>query len=120
MPEEVALKYGYRADQRVVNFVLRRRFRATTAEANGGLATAGGRASYGVDLNMLRIGRAGRTSIDAEYQHADPLFESERDIIQATPVVVDLGDFRTLSPRPTRLRSAVRSTRTVSATSRRP
>jgi hypothetical protein len=26
LPEEVALKYGYRADQRVVNFVLRRRF----------------------------------------------------------------------------------------------
>src|SRR5205814_2539932 len=28
MPEEVALKYGYRADQKVVNFVLRPRFRA--------------------------------------------------------------------------------------------
>jgi len=96
LPEEVALKYGYRADQRVVNIVLRRRFRAVTAEANGGLATAGGRATYGVDLNMLRIDRAGRISLDAEYQHADPLFESERDIIQATPVVVDLGDFRTL------------------------
>ncbi|MGZ8997756.1 MAG: TonB-dependent receptor plug domain-containing protein, partial [Allosphingosinicella sp.] len=96
LPEEVALKYGYRADQRVVNIVLRRRFRAVTAEANGGLATAGGRATYGFDVNMLRIDRAGRISLDAEYQHADPLFESERDIIQATPVVVDLGDFRTL------------------------
>ena len=29
LPEEVALKYGYRADQRVVNFVLRRRFHST-------------------------------------------------------------------------------------------
>ena len=28
LPEEVALKYGYRADQRVVNIVLRQRFRS--------------------------------------------------------------------------------------------
>ena len=33
LPEEVALKYGYPADQRVVNFVLRRRFNSTSAEA---------------------------------------------------------------------------------------
>ena len=35
LPEEVALKYGYRADQRVVNFVLRRRFTSTVARADG-------------------------------------------------------------------------------------
>ena len=29
LSEEVALKYGYRADQSVVNFVLRERFRST-------------------------------------------------------------------------------------------
>ena len=31
LPEEVALKYGYRADQRVVNIILRRRFRTDAA-----------------------------------------------------------------------------------------
>ncbi len=31
LPEEVALKYGYSADQKVVNIVLRQRFRSTTA-----------------------------------------------------------------------------------------
>jgi hypothetical protein len=63
MPEEVALKYGYRADQRVVNFVLRRRFNAYTAEVQGGLATAGGRESYGAELNYLQINQAaGSTS----------------------------------------------------------
>ncbi|MBX9797687.1 TonB-dependent receptor, partial [Sphingomonas sp.] len=30
LPEEVALKYGFRADQRVINFVLRPRFQALT------------------------------------------------------------------------------------------
>ncbi|HWT12481.1 MAG TPA: TonB-dependent receptor, partial [Allosphingosinicella sp.] len=85
LPEEVALRYGYRADQRVVNFVLRRRFRAITAEADYGLATAGGRGSYGVDVNLLRIDRDGRWSMDVEYQHSAPLLESERDLIQSVP-----------------------------------
>jgi uncharacterized membrane protein YgcG len=96
LPEEVALRYGYRADQRVVNLVVRRRFDATTAELQGGLATAGGRGSYGIDLNHLKIDPAGRYSLDFEYQHADPLFESERDIVQAASAPANAGDFRTL------------------------
>ena len=85
LPEEVALKYGYRADQRVVNFVLRERFRAVTAEAEGSMATGGGRGGYEFDLNVLRIDRAGRWSVDVEYEHLAPLFESQRDLIQAEP-----------------------------------
>ncbi len=92
LPEEVALKYGYRADQRVVNFVLRRRFRAVTTEAQYGIATEGGRDRYEADLNFLRIDRAGRWELDAEYSHQAPLFESERDLD------TELGQFRTLLP----------------------
>jgi iron complex outermembrane receptor protein len=99
MPEEVALKYGYRADQRVVNFVLRRRFDAYTAEVQGGLATDGGRESYGAELNYLQINRAGRVNLGAEFRRAEPLFESERDIVQAEPVPgIELGRYRTLLP----------------------
>jgi len=99
LPEEVALKYGYRADQRVVNFVLRERFRAITTEAQGGFATAGGRGNYGADLNILRIDQAGRWNLDAEYQHATPLFESERDIIRSEDdPLFDQGSYRTLLP----------------------
>ena len=36
LPEEVALKYGYRADQKVVNIVLRQRFRSTVAQIGAG------------------------------------------------------------------------------------
>ena len=42
LPEEVALRYGYSATQKVVNIVLRRRFRAVTLEATAGTGTAGG------------------------------------------------------------------------------
>lgn len=80
LPEEAALKLGYRADQRVVNIVLRRRFRAITAEIDGTLATAGGRDGQEVELSMLRLNRDGRINVKAEYQRDSALLESERDI----------------------------------------
>jgi hypothetical protein len=104
-PEEVALKFGYRADQRVVNFVLRRRFRAVTTEANTQIATEGGRSSSNGEFDLLRIQNGGRFNLHAEYQHATPLLESERNVVEPAPttnlVVVgpnDPGAFRTLLP----------------------
>lgn len=43
LPEEVALRYGYSADQRVVNFILKDDFRAVTLGAEYGSSTAGER-----------------------------------------------------------------------------
>jgi uncharacterized membrane protein YgcG len=117
MPEEVALKYGYRADQRVVNFVLRRRFDAYTTEVQAGLATAGGRESYGAELNYLQINPAGRINLGAEYRRAGPLFESERDIVQAEPVAgIELGRYRTLLPQTDQLELSGTLNRAVSDT----
>ena len=97
LPEEVALKYGYRADQRVVNFVTRRRFNAVTAELEYGQATEGGRSQYEADANILRIDQAGRWNIDTEYSHSDRLLESERDVILEDPTpLFDERPFRTL------------------------
>src|SRR4051795_5022164 len=55
LPEEVALKYGYRADQRVVNIVLRQRFRSTAAELGANIATDGGYLSGKGDVTRLMI-----------------------------------------------------------------
>ena len=85
LPEEVALKYGYRADQKVVNFVLRRRFQAITAEVDTLHAIAGGRQGYEADVNYLRITEGSRLSLDAEYARTTPLFENERNVIDADP-----------------------------------
>ena len=57
LPEEVALKYGYAADQRVVNIVLRRRFNSTNVELGGRIATDGGYASARGDGGRLTIAR---------------------------------------------------------------
>lgn len=89
LPEEVALKYGYRADQRVVNIVLRRRFRAVTAELEGRIATAGGRATPQIEADLVNIKRDGRFSLHLEYAESSALTEAERTIaLQASPFSV--------------------------------
>lgn len=82
LPEEVALEYGYRADQRVVNFVLKANFRSVTTQVEGRVPTAGGRTVTELDANVLRISGAQRWSMELEHERATPLFESERDLIR--------------------------------------
>jgi hypothetical protein len=81
LPEEVALKYGYRADQKVVNIVLRQRFRSTVAQLGGGGATDGGYANGVVDLTRLMIQKNGRTQFNLHTEGNTMLTESERDIL---------------------------------------
>lgn len=88
-PEELALKFGYRADQRVVNLVLRPRFRAITTELSVRSPTAGGNSVAEAQLNVLRIAGANRVSLDIEYDRTSALLESERDILPATGSLFD-------------------------------
>jgi iron complex outermembrane receptor protein len=81
LPEEVALKYGYRSNQKVVNVVLRKRFNAFTAELEGTGPTAGGRFTPEAEAAYLRIGEAGRLNLAAHYERSSALFENERDIL---------------------------------------
>jgi hypothetical protein len=81
LPEEVALKYGYRADQKVVNIVLRQRFRSTTAQVAGGIATDGGYATGNADLTRFLVQRNGRTTLNLHASGNSLLTESERNIL---------------------------------------
>lgn len=85
LPEEVALKYGYSANQKVVNFVLRPRFRAITTELEGGLATDGGGENGEAQLSMFRVIQDTRINLSATYQERAQLRESQRDIISSPP-----------------------------------
>lgn len=84
LPEEVALKYGYSADQKVVNIVLRRFFRSTAALARGQIATDGGYGAGTADLTRLMIGTNGRTSLNAHAEGNNMLTEADRNIRQAS------------------------------------
>ena len=97
LPEEVALQYGYSADQRVVNFILKDNFRSLTADAEFGGSTAGARAETELQTTLVSIGKAGRTTLTGEYDKNSRVLESDRGIIQRNSAG-NLGDFRTLLP----------------------
>ena len=101
LPEEVALQFGYRADQRVVNFVLKANFRSISAEASYRAPTQGGRTTTELESTLFNIAGGNRYSVDAEYQRSTPLFESERDIEREADENFfgdssELGAYRTL------------------------
>lgn len=85
LPEEVSLKYGFRADQRVINFVLRPRFAAVTGEFDIGGPTDGGRFSTDLEANLLRLRNGNRTSLEAKYQIDTMVTENERRITTPPP-----------------------------------
>lgn len=85
LPEEVSLKYGYSPNQKVVNIVLRQRFRALTGEGRAGTTTQGGRENGTASANLLRIQGDNRFNLDIKYATADNLLESERRIDPTAP-----------------------------------
>ena len=105
LPEEVALKYGYTANQRVVNIVLRRRFHAITAEAGGGAPTEGGETSGTAELDRFRVRGDTRLNLDLKAQASANLTDADRGIVEPVPPGIigpgtpsDPGNFRTLVP----------------------
>lgn len=84
LPEEAALAYGYSADQRVINFVLRRRFEAITAEVGGGGPTAGGQTQTSAELSQVRIRGDNRLNLVLKAQTASALTEDERDLVSSS------------------------------------
>lgn len=96
LPEEVALKYGYPADQRVINIVLRERFNSTNVELGGRIATDGGYAAGRAEVGKLLIQNSTRTSVNLRVDGNNPLGETERDITRRVEDVVDSRPFRTL------------------------
>ena len=96
LPEEVALKYGYAADQRVVNFVLRQRFRAITSELSDRITTRGDRNQPQAELDLLNIRRDRRVNLHSSYQESAALLESDRDVQSTAASGVDQSPYRTL------------------------
>lgn len=82
LPEEVALQFGYRADQRVVNFILKDPFRSITSEVELRGPTAGGRSGHEVEADILRIDGDNRWSFEIEHERDSALYETERDIVR--------------------------------------
>jgi len=113
LPEEVALKYGYRADQKVVNIVLRRRFRSTAVLAGANAATGGGYAGANGDITRLMIGSNGRTTFNLHAEGNGMLTEAERKVDLAAGATTDDRPFRSLIGSKRQLRGSATFNRQV-------
>lgn len=105
LPEEVALKYGYGAQQKVVNIILRRRFRAKVVDLTGSESTEGGGESDMGDANYSQIRDNDRVNVVARVKTQEAVRESDRDVSSTAGTISDptgtIGndsDERTLEP----------------------
>ena len=105
LPEEVALKYGYGAQQKVVNIILRRRFQARVANLDGGASVEGGGENGTGDLSDTRIRDNDRINVVGRVKSQAALRESDRGVSSTADTVsdpsgtiVDDSDARTLKP----------------------
>lgn len=104
LPEEVALQYGYPPNQRVVNFILKDNYAATTVEVKGGVPGSGGYATNEQSASLLKLAGKSRINATLRFKDASALTEAERGIVQpALTGATVAGDpepaeYRTLLP----------------------
>ena len=97
LPEEVALRYGYAADQRVINFILKSDFAAFTAEAEYGQSWHGDPRTIELEGNYLNLTKSGRWSLNSDYTYSSRVLESDRGIVGDDGTTA-AGRYRTLAP----------------------
>lgn len=91
LPPATALSYGFRPNQKVVNFVLRKRFRSLAVEAEEAGTTAGGRSAERFDGDVFRLAGDERTTVGLDWRQESTLFEAERDIRRAPSATAPYG-----------------------------
>lgn len=101
LPEEVALKFGFPADQRVINFILKDNFKSREVEVEYGVPTRGGYGAGEAEVSQLAISGQNRLNLSGAYEKTTLLTEADRNIVQtgAVPTVAtdpDPAAFRSL------------------------
>jgi len=109
-PEEVAQRYGYSADQRVVNFVMKRNYSSRELEVEYGQPWAGGYSTQEVEGTYLQLMGDSRLNFNLEWNNSSLLTEAERGLNQSVDPVVP-GD-----PHPAEYRSLVSDSAGIQAT----
>ena len=83
-PEEVALRYGYSADQRVINVILKNNYASREVELDYEQPWDGGTSSQEVEATYLRIAGPSRLNINLGWENASLLTEAERGVVQSS------------------------------------
>lgn len=90
-PEEVALQYGFRPDQRVVNLILKSNFASFVTETEYGQPQAGGFSTKEAQGTFTRIGKKDRMTIRLGYENSSSLTQAERDLLPTAETQLALG-----------------------------
>lgn len=107
LPEEVALRYGYPPNQRVVNFILKDSFSSKTIDGEYNVPTRGGFADSEAQFSILRIKGPSRLNLNAFVEDTSLLTEGERGIVQPAGSSPRLAS----DPDPAAFRSLIADTR---------
>ncbi len=103
-PEEVAVRFGFPPDRRVINLILKDNFASREVELEFEGPARGGRFINEQELGYLKIAKGGRFNFNFTADDATLLTEDERDIIQTPGSISDLesdpdqAEFRSLQP----------------------
>ena len=107
LPEEVALRYGFPPDQRVVNLILKNEFASKTVDGEYNWPTRGGFGTWEGQASLMRIKGPSRLNLTFYVEDTSLLTEAERGVIQPAPAApVAAGD-----PDPAAFRSLLADTR---------
>ncbi|MEL7199149.1 MAG: hypothetical protein AAGL10_12620 [Pseudomonadota bacterium] len=110
-PEEVALRFGFPPDRRVINLILKDNFASREVEFEFEGPSRGGYFVNEQEFGYLRISPEGRFNINLEANDTSLLTESERDIIQTPGSLSELAS----DPDPAQFRSLVSDARNLEA-----
>lgn len=102
LPETVALKFGFPPDTRVVNLILKPKFRSKSVEAGYSVPTLGGFSTQAIEASLSRVDGAARLSVTGSADRTSPLFNAERGVLQPASSISavntdpQIGDNRSL------------------------
>ena len=94
LPEEVALRFGYPPDQRVVNFILKENFSSFQVAGEYNVPTRGGFAESELEASWSNFDGPRRLNLHWKGEDTSLLTEAERDIVQPVGSAPEVaGDF---------------------------
>jgi hypothetical protein len=113
LPEEVALKYGYPPDQKVVNVVLQKHFVSTIAQATANRASQQGFAGGSANGTHILLDNNSRTTINLHAGSDDILSGAQRSLVQQQYDTQGTGSVGLLLPSEFKLRGTATVSRNL-------
>ncbi len=83
LPEEVALRFGYPPDARVVNMILKDSFAQRMIDVEYGMPDRGGSSTSQLEASLFSVNKGSRLNLTGTRERTTELTEAERGVMQA-------------------------------------